>query len=196
VFVLSAFAVPMKGQDTVKVNMQFKPNPNKATLYSALCPGLGQIYNRKYWKLPLVYGSFLGCIYAINWNQTQYSGYKQAFMDFNQEINGQANGGSWKDYLSPAMKFYNTPVSEWETSNVTWFQSSLKNKKDYYRHYRDMSYIVTIGVYAIWIIDAYVDAQLFSFDIGPDLSLNVEPTMFEKTNYSSRSLGLQLSMKF
>jgi hypothetical protein len=188
---LSIPAVSLKAQDSARVETRFVPNSNKATLYSAIFPGLGQIYNRKYWKLPLVYGSFIGCIYAINWNQNQYSGYKQAFLDFNDDNSAT---DSWKDYLSPAMNI--ADVEPADGKHHEWFKNALKSKKDYYRHYRDMSYIVTVGVYALWIIDAYVDAQLFSFDISRDLSLNFEPTLFEKTNYSSRSVGLQLSMKF
>ncbi|GHT07946.1 hypothetical protein FACS189426_02380 [Bacteroidia bacterium] len=168
----------------------FKPDPNKAILYSAIVPGLGQIYNRKYWKLPLVYGSFIGCVYAVNWNGTQYNGYKNAHKDF---IDDNPKTDSWKAY-----RYYSLPenLEEWSPSQVNEFSGLLKSGKDYYRRYRDMSYFITVGVYAIWIIDAYVDAQLFDFDISPDLSMRVNPVLYERTSISSRSIGLQCSFTF
>jgi hypothetical protein len=170
--------------------MTFKPNPTKAIIYSAIIPGLGQIYNRKYWKLPLVYGSFIGCFYAITWNNGQYNGYKKAFIDFEDK---DENTQSWQDYVPPS---YPKGIDEWTAEQKNRFSSSLKAKKDYYRYYRDMSWIITIGVYAIWIIDAYVDAQLFDFDVSPDLSMRAAPVLFDKTPVSSRSFGLQLSFTF
>jgi hypothetical protein len=168
----------------------FKPNSTTAVLYSAIVPGLGQIYNRKYWKLPLVYGSFIGCAYAINWNNGQYVGYKEAFMGFGDSDEAT---DSWKAYVP---RSYPQNLDEWTADQKNRFSSALKSKKDYYRYYRDMSIIVTIGVYAVWIIDAYVDAQLFDFDVSPDLSMRAAPVIFDKTVGSSRSLGLQLSFTF
>ncbi|MDR3218043.1 MAG: DUF5683 domain-containing protein [Dysgonamonadaceae bacterium] len=167
-----------------------KRNPNRAIIYSAIFPGLGQIYNQKYWKLPLVYGSFIGCMYAITWNGTQYSGYKKAYIDFN-DSNDETN--SWADYRP-----YTLPENlvDWSQEQRNWFSSALKSKKDYYRRYRDMSYIISVGVYAIWIIDAFVDAQLFDFDISPDLGMRIDPVIYERTNVSSRSIGLQCSLTF
>jgi hypothetical protein len=168
----------------------FKPNSTRAILYSAIVPGLGQIYNRKYWKLPLVYGSFIGCAYAINWNNTQYTGYKEAFIEFGDT---DETTNSWKAYVP---RSYPENLNEWTGEQKNRFSSTLKAKKDYYRDYRDKSIIITIGVYAIWIIDAYVDAQLFDFDVSTDLSMRVAPVLFEKTAISSRSMGLQLSFTF
>ncbi|MDR1611032.1 MAG: DUF5683 domain-containing protein [Candidatus Symbiothrix sp.] len=170
--------------------MAFKPNPTRAVIYSAIFPGLGQIYNRKYWKLPLVYGSFIGCYYAINWNNSQYTGYKKAFIEFND--NDEATT-SWKDYVPFS---YPKNINEWTADQKSKFSSRLQSSKDYYRYYRDMSWIITIGVYAIWIIDAYVDAQLFDFDVSPDLSMRVSPVFFDKTPVNSRSFGLQLGFTF
>ncbi|MDR2621252.1 MAG: DUF5683 domain-containing protein [Dysgonamonadaceae bacterium] len=170
--------------------MTFKPNSTRSIIYSAIVPGLGQIYNRKYWKLPLVYGSFIGCFYAINWNNGQYTGYKRAFMDFND--NDEATT-SWKDYVPSS---YPKNIEEWTADQKSKFGSRLQSSKDYYRYYRDMSWIITIGVYAVWIIDAYVDAQLFDFDVSPDLSMRVAPVFFDKTPVNSRSFGLQLCFTF
>jgi hypothetical protein len=175
---------------TTRKEEALKRNPNRAVIYSAVFPGLGQIYNRKYWKLPLVYGSFIGCMYAITWNGTQHNGYKKAYIDFNDN-NDETN--SWADYRP-----YTLPESfaDWSQEQKTWFSGALKSKKDYYRRYRDMSYIISVGVYAIWIIDAFVDAQLFDFDISPDLGMRIDPVIYERTNVSSRSIGLQCSLTF
>lgn len=174
--------------------MAFKPNPKRALLFSAIVPGLGQIYNRKYWKLPLVYGGFIGCVYAITWNNTQYTGYRKAYLDFLRYSGGDREGAdSWKAYVSSS---FPADVSNWTGQQVTQFQTRLQTQKDYYRYYRDMSVIITVGVYALWIVDAYVDAQLFDFDVSPDLSMRATPVFFDKSPVNSRSYGLQLSFSF
>jgi hypothetical protein len=173
--------------DSVRV---FKPNSKKAVIMSAIFPGLGQIYNRKYWKLPLVYGSFIGCAYAITWNGSQYNGYRQAYLDF---IDDKPESESWKNYMPPSLP---DNFENWSGEQVTWFQNALKSRKDYYRRYRDMSYLISVAVYAIWIIDAYVDAELFDFDVSPDLSMRIDPVLFQKTAFSAQSVGLSCSFNF
>ena len=174
---------------SIKFEIKFKPDPKKAIIYSAIFPGLGQIYNRKYWKLPIVYGGFLGCVYAITWNSNQYNEYSNASRDFTDD---KPETDSWIRFKG-AMS---ADVSTWSSSDVANFTNRLQRGKDFYRRYRDLSYIITVGVYAITMIDAYVDAQLFDFDISPDLSMKVEPVLFQKSAYNSRSLGLQCSFKF
>ena len=169
----------------------FKPSSKKAVLYSAFFPGLGQIYNRKYWKLPLVYGGFIGCAYAISWNGNQYSGYKRAYIDF---IDGDPATKSWEDYRYGAYR--REDPENWSADMKRNFVNTLQSAKDFHRRNRDLSYIVTVGVYAIWIIDAYVDAQLFDFDISPDLSLQVVPLIYNKENGYACTLGVQFSFTF
>jgi hypothetical protein len=169
---------------------KFKPDPTKAVIYSAICPGLGQIYNRKYWKLPVVYGAYLGCAYAIAWNGNQYSGYNKAHKDL---TDNDPDTNSWIDYLYYG---WSTNPDHWTSAQKSQFANALKGKKDYYRRYRDLSYIITVGVYVLTMIDAYVDAQLFDFDISQDLSMRVEPVVFDKSAFNSRSVGLQCSFKF
>ena len=171
----------------------FKPNPTKAIIYSAIFPGLGQIYNRKYWKLPIVYGGFLGCAYAITWNGNQYNGYKNAYNDF---ADNNPSTKSWEAYLLYNMRELDADPARWPEANRTWFKNALKNKKDFYRRNRDLSYIITIGAYAICMIDAYVDAQLFDFDINPDLSFRFEPVIIPQATTNSRTFGLQCSLTF
>lgn len=176
----------------------FKPNPNKALLY-ALVPGLGQIYNRKYWKLPIVYGAFVGCVYAITWNNRNYTDYSNAYLDIMtdyQKVQDAKNAG--KEYNGPwgSWEIFVPVGSEKEYVSNTQFQDNLKRRKDYYRRYRDLSIIITVGVYALSIIDAYVDAQLFDFDISSDLSLHWSPEVTPETKFSSASYGFNCSLKF
>ena len=178
---------------------EFKPDPKKAVLY-ALVPGLGQIYNRKYWKLPLVYGAFMGCMYAITWNNKNYQDYSAAYFgimsDYSKVVQAQASG---TEYTGPWDESWTIFVREGEESTYvsnTQFQENLQRSKDYYRRYRDLSIIITVGVYAISIIDAYIDAQLFDFDISPDLSLHWSPEVTPETRYTPASYGLNCSLKF
>jgi hypothetical protein len=181
----------VKGDSVIVSKVEtFKPNPTKAVIYSAIFPGLGQIYNRKYWKLPIVYGGFLGCIYAITWNGNQYSGYKNAYTDFTDN-NSATN--SWKDYVPYSWRRLE---GEWDSQRISNFTRVLKNQRDFHRRNRDLSYIITIGLYALCMVDAYVDAQLFDFDISPDLSLRLDPVILPQTTSNTRSFGLQCSLTF
>jgi hypothetical protein len=171
----------------------FVPDPTRAVLYSAVFPGLGQIYNRKYWKLPLVYGAAVGCVYAISWNGTQYRGYKNAYRDFFDE-NPETN--SWKNYNYRHSGGSDGQPETWSPSAVSEFSNRLKNGKDNFRRNLELSYIVSVGVYLLAMIDAYVDAQLFEFDVSDDLSFKMEPVLFERTMASTRSFGFQCSITF
>lgn len=178
------------GVPPVKMNLAFKPNPTKAVLL-ALIPGGGQIYNRKYWKLPIVYGAFMGCLYAVTWNNRSYQEYAEAYKDI---VYDYENKIPEKDWHQSWQEITNTPAED--LIDNTRFHEQLKSRKDYYRRYRDLSIIITVGVYALSIIDAYVDAQLFDFDISPDLSMRLEPVVTPKTSYSSSTYGLNCSIKF
>ena len=163
----------------------FKPNPTKAVIYSAIFPGLGQIYNRKYWKLPIVYGGFLGFSYAIAWNGRYYTDYSNGYKDI---MGDDPTKDSWKNFLP----YGQDP----ESVDKEWLKTVLKRRKDFYRRYRDLSIIGTIGMYALCMLDAYVDAQLFDFEMSPDLSFRIEPTIIQKTDYLANSFGLQCSFSF
>jgi hypothetical protein len=177
----------------VREREAFKPNPKKAVIYSAIFPGLGQIYNRKYWKLPIVYGGFLGCTYAITWNATQYKGYKNAYKEFTDD---RPETNSWRSYNYKTYGGTEEEPETWNASAVTGFSSRLKSGKDFYRRNMELSYIITVGLYALCMIDAYVDAQLFEFDISENLSFRVDPVIFDKTATHSKSFGLQCSLTF
>lgn len=164
---------------------EFNPNPTKAVIYAAIFPGLGQIYNRKYWKLPIVYGGFIGFSYAITWNNRYYVDYSNGYKDI---MGDDPEKDSWKNFLPYGV--------DPETVDKAWLTDVMKRRKDYYRRYRDLSIIGTVAMYALSIIDAYVDAQLFDFNISPDLSLRVEPTVIPKNDYLANSVGFQCSVSF
>ena len=171
---------------TPQPSVTFIPDPAKATWSALVFPGGGQIYNRKYWKLPIVYGGFLGCAYALNWNNQMYSDYSQAYLDIMDDDPGTA---SYEDFLPPR---YNVEA------NKEYLTRVFKNRKDIYRRQRDLSIFCFIGVYLLSVVDAYVDAELSNFDISDDLSLQVRPTTIDnrQLNLHNQAYGLQCSISF
>lgn len=145
----------------------FKPDPIRAMWLGLVLPGAGQLYNRKYWKLPIVYGGFLGCVYALTWNGQMLSDYSQAFLDI---TDSDPNTKSYEKMLPP-----NYSIEGKEAR----FQAIFKSKKDTFRRFRDLSIFAFGGVYLLSVIDAYVDAELSTFDISHDLSLEIQPTIIE-----------------
>ncbi len=139
-------------------------SPRKATIYSAILPGLGQIYNRKYWKVPLVYGGFVTFGYFINFNNDQYVKYKHAYSDI---IDEDPNTNSFKNLDVNPVYF--------EDGKITQFTATLKDAKDAARRNRDLVIISTVAFYAANIIDASVDAHFFNFDISDNLAINWVP---------------------
>lgn len=148
----------------------WRPDPMRAVWMGAIIPGYGQIYNRAYWKLPIVYGAFMGCIYAITWNNTMYADYKEAYRDILTDTDGTKTS-----YLDILPEGYTVEMMGGKST----YTNTLKNKQNTYRRYRDISIVATVLVYALSLVDAYVDAQLFDFDISPDLTLNVEPQLYD-----------------
>ena len=162
----SSRAALKRSSNTVLPTMEtFKPDPTKSTWLAIVFPGGGQIYNRKYWKLPIVYGGFIGCLYAYNWNTQMYKDYRQAYLDI---MDSDPNSDSYKDFFRPGYDF------EQNKEDLT---EVFKKRKDRYRRWRDLSIFAFIGVYVVSVIDAYVDAQLASFDISEDLNLTLQPEM-------------------
>lgn len=167
----------------------WRPNTKRALWLALVLPGAGQIYNRKYWKLPIVYGGFLGCVYAWRWNNQMYRDYSQAYMDI---MDDDPNTQSYNQFLHLGAQITD--------SNKERYQNLFKRRKDYYRKYRDLSIFCLIGVYALSVIDAYVDASLSQFDISKDLSMRIEPSVINNHSSAnpikSSSLGLQCSLNF
>ncbi len=150
-------------------------SPRKATIYSAVLPGLGQVYNKKYWKVPLIYIGFGTIGYFINWNNDNYQLFKTGYrhlVDTNPET---------QDYL----KIEAVRRNNYNLDNPTEFnnlKTALSKQQDYYRRNRDLLIISFVGFYGLNIIDASVDAHLFDFDISDDLTLKWEPSMMNFDN--------------
>ena len=165
-------------------NSGWEPEPRVAVWLSLLVPGGGQIYNRKLWKLPIVYGGYVGCIYALTWNQSTYMDYQKAYVDI---MDNDDNTRSYEDFLPPHYEI--------DTSMKDWLKDVFKQRKNKYRRYRDLSIFAFAGVYIVAAIDAYVDAELSHFDISPDLSLRVEPN-FMMDHRGAPTAGFSLAINF
>ena len=168
----------------------WRPDTKRAMWLALVLPGAGQIYNRKYWKLPIIYGGFVGCAYAMSWNNQMYHDYSQAYLDI---MDDDPNTQSYNQFLHLGAQI--------DASNIERYKEIFRKRKDRYRRWRDMSMFVMIGVYAFSVIDAYVDASLSEFDISDDLSLRVEPTVINNNQRTrnplrSSTLGLQCSLTY
>ena len=178
----------MKGIQRYRDLQAFRPDPIRAMWLGLVLPGAGQFYNRKYWKLPIVYGGFLGCVYALTWNGQMLSDYSQAYLDI---MDSDPNTKSYEKMLPPNYSI----VGKEER-----FKGIFKNKKDTFRRFRDLSIFSFAGVYLLSVIDAYVDAELSTFDISHDLSLEIQPTFIETgrydMNHRTTSPGVQCVINF
>jgi hypothetical protein len=162
----------------------FKPEPYKATWLAAVIPGAGQIYNRKYWKLPIVYGGIMGCLYAYNWNNQMYSDYRQAFLDI---MDADPNTKSYETFFPSGYDF---------KRNEEYLKEVFKKRKNRYRRWRDMSVFACVGVYLVSIVDAYVDAHLSSFDISEDINLSIQPDVQPINTQGNSYYGLNCNISF
>lgn len=165
------------------------PSPKRALWLALVLPGAGQIYNRKLWKLPIIYGGFVGCAYAMRWNNMMYRDYSQAYLDI---MDDDPNTHSYNQFLHLGNQV--TP------ENMKRWQDIFRKRKDRYRRWRDLSFFALIGVYALSVVDAYVDASLSEFDISPDLSMRVAPTIIhggtDRNPVSGLAMGLQCCLTF
>ena len=170
----------------------WRPDAKRAMWLALAIPGAGQIYNRKYWKLPIVYGGFVGCIYAISWNNQMYHDYSQAYLDL---MDDDPRTQSYNEFLH-----LGTTITD---ANTSRYQELFRKRKDRYRRWRDLSCFALVAVYAVSVIDAYVDASLSEFDISKDLSLRIAPAVLnDESSFSSRNplkssaVGVGCSLKF
>lgn len=158
-------------EDTVMV----KPHsPTKAAIYSTVLPGLGQGYNKKYWKIPIIYAGFGVIIYFIVTNTKEYKQYEEAYYYV-------ASGDS--GYID------NEYVYKYD-------EQQLLDGKNYYRRNMELSYIIGGLWYILNIIDASVDAHFFDYDISDDLTIRVDPVMLNRRDDYRPVTGLKLTLKF
>lgn len=171
----------------------WRPDTKRAMWLALVLPGAGQVYNRKYWKLPIIYGGFAGCIYAMTWNNQMYKDYSQAYLDI---MDDDPNTQSYNNFLHLGTKI--------DETNITRYQEVFRKRKNRYRRWRDLSVFATIAVYALSVIDAYVDASLSEFDISEDLSLRVAPVVMgnggamtvQRGPLGQHSVGLGCALRF
>lgn len=149
---------------------RFNPTPAKAVWMAALFPGAGQIYNRKYWKLPIVYGGFLALIYGYNFNQRYFRTYQNAYRDM---VTDSPNAS----YLQFLPGYNIEQKKDFAARHHDYLLKTFTRKKDTYRNWRDYCIVGMIGVYLVSIVDAYVDAALYHFDISPELDAYNSPSM-------------------
>ena len=152
-----------------------KHSVGKAAIYSAALPGLGQAYNRKYWKIPIIYAGFGVITYFIVSNNKEYRIYKEAYVY-------QANGETY-------------PIDNPYVGKYTLTQ--LGDAMDYYRRNRDLSYIIGGVWYIANILEAYVDAHFFEYDISDDLSMKISPSFARMPAFENQPApGIKISLKF
>jgi hypothetical protein len=154
--------------------MLLKHSPRKASFYSAVFPGLGQIYNKKYWKVPILYAGIAICAYAYTFNQNEYLRFRKAYI----------------------LRERNDPNSPDEFASLgdRVTLAAIGNARDFYRRDRDISIMSFAGIYLLNVIDATVDAYLFDYDISPDLALKVRPSIMQ--TYGLTNFGVRCSLRF
>ncbi len=184
-------------KDSLKISVSPQKkvlSPKKASIYAALFPGFGQVYNGKYWKLPIVYGGYVGIIYVLGWNNNNYSDYFDAYRTLAKYSTVDQMSKADKDYLNNLFK-----IPYWDmNTNPTRFESfktQLKSGKDFYRRNRDLSIIAMAALHVLSIIDASVDANLFDFDINSDLSMHILPMPMNLAN-GNQAVGLNVAFNF
>lgn len=147
-------------------------DPRKAILFAAILPGMGQVYNKKYWKLPLVYGGFIGFGYGVNFYQRGYREFKGALFDLLE-----------------------SGESEIIVRGESWGEQQLRTAVDRYRRERDFFIILTAGMYLLQMVDAHVDAHLKEFDLNPNLHVKIQPSM-NSDMMTGNTTGLSLIIRF
>ncbi len=148
-------------------------SPKKAALMSTILPGLGQVYNKQYWKVPLIYGGFVGFGLMFNFHQSNYNTYKEAY-----RYRTDNDPNTVDNYVGVAS------------------DNDLFEVQKFYRRYRDLAIIGAGLFYILNIVDASVSAHLFTYDVSDDLSLNIQPTINYSTFANQTPVGVALKVNF
>lgn len=170
----------LKREQRALARANFKPDPNKSLWLALTFPGAGQIYNRKYWKLPIIYGGAMGVAYAVSYYGGRYNDYMRGYRDY---LDTDPNTNYHLELI---------PQGYPESSAGNY----VKNRVNSYRRYRDIFIVVGVAVYALSVIDAYVDAQLADFDISTDLSMKVRPKLDVELHTGKPTAGCQMQIYF
>ena len=158
--------------DSVYIDETTLNRPKIAAFYSAALPGLGQIYNRSYWKLPIIFGGFATMGYFIDYNNKKYQQFRNAYLE---KVSYPED--EWQDPLTLGLS-----------------KDNLQRGIDYYRRNRDLLMVLLVGVYFIQVLDAHIEAHLMEFDISEDLSLNLSPNYQPPGYMTAQEMGLKLTL--
>ncbi|MBN4081590.1 hypothetical protein JYU23_00510 [bacterium AH-315-C07] len=164
-------------------------SPRRATIKSAILPGWGQLYNKKYWKIPVIYAGFGVMAYLIKMNHCRYSDYRDAY-----RVRTDGDSLTMDIYNPNSIEIGLTPCSS-DGSDHKYTESNLLKLRDFYRRNRDLTVIITALLYVINIVDASVDAHLFYFEVSDDLSLQADPIL-KGHNKGELFAGLNLKLNF
>lgn len=165
-------------------------------MLAAAFPGFGQIYNRKYWKIPLVYAGFAGFAYAVVFNSKYYNTYTKAYQDFTDQI---PQTDSYLSLIRGSDPKEYDPVlypDSYNPSTASWVRDQLLLKVDYFKRYRDLSYIGIVAWYIISILDANVDASLFDYEVNDNLNITLAPMQVPLYNFTVVGINLSLKINF
>lgn len=182
-----------QGQNNMSSSHGRELSPVKATMMAAALPGLGQVYNRKYWKTPLVYAGFGALGFSIILNSQNFDGYMTAYQDLTDDV---AETTSYEQYtpsfdsgeIDPALGAEN-----YNPQTHSWVKDQMLNAISYYRRYRDLSYIGVGLWYILSILDANVDAIMSDYDVSPELSLSVEPVPIKTLYGPTMGIGVKVT---
>jgi hypothetical protein len=184
-------------QDTLTVvkkeKKEFTAVPQRATMLAVALPGLGQIYNRKYWKVPIVYAGFGAIIYAADYNGSRYNTFLKAYQDMTDAF------PETQSYLK-LKGLENIPPDDFDPvknpSGYSWYKDRIIRMVDYYRKYRDLSYIGIAVWYLASILDANVDASLFNYDVSDDLDIEVGPVKVPLAGMPAPGVAVTMRVTF
>lgn len=182
-----------KRPDSVKKSVKL---PHRATMLAASFPGMGQVYNREYWKIPVVYAGFAGLGYSMVYNTTNFNRYTIAYQDFTDII---PETDSYLEVIRGIDPVDFDPVlhpTTYKPSDAQWIKERLLAKVDYFKKYRDLTYIGVAAWYLISIIDANVDASLSDYDVGRNLNLSLRPASVPAYQGQMFALNLKLVKTF
>jgi hypothetical protein len=175
---------------------KFQAEPLRATMLAVALPGAGQIYNRKIWKIPVVYAGFGVLFYTAGLNSKNYNIYIKAYQDFTDQI---PETDSYRK-LIPADPSTYDPVlhpDTYDPSAASYYKDGMLRLVDYYKRYRDLSYIGIAAWYLLSILDANVDASLYNFDVSENLALRLEPIIVPlPLGYKGAGLSASLKITF
>lgn len=169
---LDSDTVFLKSDTAMLTSYASRYDPRKAILFAAILPGLGQIYNKKYWKLPLVYAGFIGFGYGVQFYQKGYKDFKGGLFDLLE-----------------------SGATEINVRGYSWDETQLRRLVTKYRRERDFFLILSAGMYLLQMVDAHVDAHLKEFDLNPNLQVSIQPTL-NNDMLTGRTAGISLILKF